>query len=487
VCTVNYGVLTGISPGTAKITAEAYDGDKKYYASFDVMVVNPVVPDISEAEVYYVPLASYGIKSDNTDSANTTHGIQAAMNYAAANGYKKTVFPYGTYLVTPTARSLYLPTHMIVDFSNSIINIEPGPLTATGYRMFYFDNVSYTKLANAKIYGEADHTTLGQSVEGCLSVFIANAYKSGLESCVISKSPGFNIATHASRGPDQFGRHPSKDHWQPGNIDPVTGANDDTVTHYHFRSINYLNVSQLGSHYFLGYSQGYFGYPYLRSRLYTIYFYDVNHTFIEAHKYNLQFYNYNKPANAFYAKLVIYQDNAPSAHDTDFSAVAMLRTYTMPTECFIRNCTIEDNFSCGIAMTGGQSWTIEGNTFARNGKRMPACDIDWEDGWDAAVGDICRNNTFHSNNGIFLVGGSNIVLYGNTFKNSHLGINSRISNWKAYNNTFEGKSLGRNVNLACQAESYFERNILRGVNFSQPKKEHVGASYKVHVNNNTFL
>ena len=61
---------------------------------------------------------------------------------------------------------------MTIDFSNSILNIEPSTLTATGYKMFYFTNVKNTKLVRAHVYGESDSTTVQNSVEGCLSVLI---------------------------------------------------------------------------------------------------------------------------------------------------------------------------------------------------------------------------------------------------------------------------------------------------------------------------
>lgn len=489
VCSINYGVLSGLSAGTSTITA--YDGTKTFSKSFTVTVTEPVNTTLTTAEIYTVALSDYSISNNNTNSTSTTNGIQSAMNYASSNGYKKIVFPAGTYLVSPVVRTLKLPTEMIVDFSNSIINIEFSSMSATGYSMFLIENTKNTKLINAIIYGEnqSPSATLEGTNEACLSVLISkDAYRSGLENCTISKSVGFNITSYIEKGSDQAGRHPSKDNWQIGNISDVNGQNDNSVTERHFRNINYLNISGLEEHYQLGYTQGYFGYPHLRSRLYSIFFYDLNHNFIEAHKYNLQFYNYKKPTGAVYAKIVIYQDVAPTSQDSDFVAVAMLRTIHMPTDCFIKNCTIEDNWSTGIAMIGGQGWVIEGNTFNRNGKRMPACDIDWEDGWETSVGDICRNNTFNSPSGIIVSGVCSVSVHDNTFNNSHLHVYERTANWRAYGNFFNGKGNNRNLKLGCQADSYFARNILSGVTYDIPITEHTtGALYKVHTLNNTIV
>lgn len=489
VCSVTFGVLKGISPGTSTITA--FDVSKTYSASFTVTVVPSTKVTATESETYYVPLEAYGIRNDNTNSIDTTNGIRMAWNYASSNNYKKVVFPYGTYLVTPVVGKLQLPSNMIVDFSNSIINIEHNAqMTKNGYIMFEFNNVIHTKLINANIYANNPYTSLQEAHETCISVMVAKAYRSGIENCTVSKSPGFNIATHASlASPHEPGRDPSFSNWEAGGINEQNGLIDDTIKTYSFRTKTFLSIASLREDYMFGYSLGYWGYPYLRSRLYSIFFYDSNYKFIEAQKYNLQFYYYPKPPNARYAKIVIYQDSPPTNHDTDFSAVAMLRTFNRPIDCFIRNCIIEDNWSTGIAMTGGEGWVIEGNRFARNGRRMPNCDIDWEDGWEGSVGDICRNNTFNSPSGIIVSGVSNIVIHSNQFNNSHLYIWSRTTNWKAYNNYFNGKGANRNLNLGCQADSYFARNMLVDVNWGVVAYAHNSTErkYAVHFINNTLL
>lgn len=484
ICSVNFGVLKGISAGEVTITAS--DGSETYSQSFNVTVVHPEVRVIREDEIYNVPLSSYTINPDNADALNTTNGIRKALDYASSAGYKKIIFPLGTYLITPEAGTIFVPTEMVIDFSDSVIHIEPSSRTATGYTMFRFERVSYTKIVNAKFFGEADSTAASGSTEKCITFIISDAYRSGLENCTISKSPGFNIATHVERGIDEQQRHPSVSNFEAGNIDEATGLIDNSRIKNCFRNINYLHVSKLGGHFMLGYTQGYFNYPYLRSRLYSIFFYDQNYRFIQSQMYNLQYYDYAKPANAYYAKIVIYQESAPTNEDTDFRAVAMLRTMIMPTECFIRNCVIEDNYSCGIALTGGQGWVIENNIFNRNGKRMPSCDIDWEDGWEASVGDICRNNNFNSPSGVIISGGSSIALYSNAFNESNLHIWPRVANFRVYNNIFTGKGANRNLSLSCQAESYFSKNVLSGVTYTTATN-HPEGNYRVRDTGNTLI
>jgi hypothetical protein len=478
VCTVNLGVLKGIAPGTAVITAT--DGAGVYSKNFTVTVSVPVVVTITAEETYNVVLTEYDI--DAANAVNSTNGIQNALNYASTNGYKKIVFPTATYQVTPDARTINMPTNMVVDFSNSSINIELSSKTPLGYIMFYFDKVTNTKLINAKIYGEIDYTTLPYASEGCQSVVITEAVNSGFENCTFSKSPGFNVqSTMRLVKTGTTGTSIPKTNFEVGSIN-ASGVNDDSITTFSFRSINYLNISGLGSYYMIGYTQGYFGYNYLRSRLYSIFFYDVNYTFISAQMHNLQFINYDKPANAKYAKIIIYQDVAPTSQDNDFNAVAFIRTMGMAQNCFIKNCTFEENGSCGLALSGGQNWLVEGNYFAKNGRRMPNCDVDWEDGWDTMIGDIVRNNTFNSTNGMLLCAGMHAV-HDNTFNKSGLTVYGRTQNWRIFSNFFNGKGY---VSLSTQAESYFSRNTLSVVRYATTL-QHPTASYRIRDTNNTLI
>ncbi|WP_078432598.1 chitobiase/beta-hexosaminidase C-terminal domain-containing protein [Metabacillus halosaccharovorans] len=481
VARVQYGVVEGVSPGTATLTA--FDSTRTYSESFNITVVDKIETPLTEEEIYYVDVNFFSIRLDNTDSTITTNGIQNALDYAAANGYKKIIFPYGTYLISPAVRTIFPPSDMIIDFSDSILNIEPSKLTTSGYRMFYFTELKNTKLMKAHIYGERDSTTIQDSVEGCISILIDDCLNTGYESCTFSKSPGFNVITGtlANRNIGKITKSisVSRFNFEPGNIDE-NGNIDNSKTTNFFRYNQYMDVSGLGEYYLLGYSQGYHGYPHLRSRLYSIHFYNENFTHIESQMYNLQFYNYPKPPNAKYAKIVIYQEAPPSSGDTDFNgAVAFIRTFGMPRNCYIKNCTFEGNFSTGLAMCGGQNWLIEGNTFSNNGGRMPGCDIDWEDGWEHMVGDIISENTFNSRLGVTFSAGSSLALFNNTFNQSTMTVWNRTQNYRIFNNLFDGKG-SKNNDFKTQGDSVLSRNIYtKGAGYSTGIN-HAGAYYKVH-------
>lgn len=488
ICTINYGVLEGVSVGTSTITA--FDRTRTYSKSFTIEIIEPIIQTLTPSEIYYVTASSYGIYLDKTHSTETTNGITNALNFAKSMGCKKIVFPYGTYLVTPNAGIINFPSDMIIDFNNSTINIEISDKTSTGYIMFKMDNVQYTKLINAHVFGERDFTTIAGSHEDCVSLLIGDAYKSGFELCTFSKSPGFNVKTATKRMKDGTGDAGfTYSNFEPGNIDD-SGVNDDKIVIYHFRTPNFIDISRLGNYFMVGYNQGYWDYRYLRSRLYSIYFYDVNYQFIEVQHCNLQYYCYDKPQNAFYAKIVVYQDTPPISGDTDFNgAVAFIRTLGIPRKCFIKNSILADSWSSGLAMTGGQDWTISGNKFLGNGGRSPGCDIVWEDGWDAMVGDIVKNNTFNSTLGIVTAAGANHSIFNNTFNKSYIYIWARTQNWRIFRNSFNGKGgpLGQfNIRLETQGDSYFTENTLKEIRYTT-FKNHPEAAYDIHFFNNILI
>lgn len=490
VASVQYGVVEGIAVGQATLTA--YDATKTHSKSFDLTVTKPSVETITTQDTYIVPLAQYQISSTNTNSVDTTNGIQKALDYASANNYKKIVFSKGNYLITPTARTIQLPTNMTVDFSDSVINIEPSSLTATGYRMFLMNNVVNTKLIRAHVFGEVDSTTVNTSVEGCISLLIEDCVNSGIEQCTFSKSPGFNVITgtrqNMNMGKATKSISVSRLNFEAGNINEQ-GQNDNSITKNYYRYNQFMDISGLGEYYLLGYTQGYHGYTHLRSRLYSIHFYDSNYQHISSQMYNLQFYNYPKPANARYAKIVIYQESPPTTGDADFGgAVAFIRTIGMPRDCFIRNCTFENNFSTGLALCGGQGWLIEGNTFSNNIGRMPGCDIDWEDGWEHMVGDVLKNNSFNSPIGVIMSAGASLAAFENTFNRSALTVWGRTQNWRIFNNFFNEKSNLSSPSLSAQGDSVFARNILKRIPpYTTSTLHGASAEYKVHDIGNIFV
>lgn len=448
---VKNGVLTGLAIGSATITAHAVDS--AIVETFTVTVTEPETLVYTSAEVYEVP------SIDTTDEESTTTGIAAALLYASENNYKKVVFPTGVYYVSPVYGTIEIPTRMIVDFNNSIIQIGESAMTATGYRMFMFHDTEYSKLINVTIYGER-YLISGTGAESCVSVrFDGNNYKSGIEDCTISNSPGFNV-TCGFANRKIVGVPYAK--IEAGGIN----ANGEPVeAEYSYRSGDFVSISSLGSWFGLGNMQGYQGYLYMSARVYDIFFYDTNKQFISKLENCIQYYHYPKPINAKYTKIQYYWGTAPTGGDPDYHAIAHLYTLDTPVNCYVRNCTFENCYSTGLVPNAGDNFLIENVLFRDNGVRDPASQIDWEDGRNNIKGHIVRNCRFIRGGPVMFVGGDGITVHNNAFSECYLDHRGEVQNSRIFLNQFIGN---RKSTIQTKTDMVFSQNF--GAN---------GATYQV--------
>lgn len=503
VCSVECGVIKGISEGTTVI--RAYDNQEQFVDEMAISVTTPTTQTISTTEIYAVDLSSYNISSDNTNAEATTNGIIEALNYASNNNYKKIIFPNGEYLITPSVAVnpmqyvIDIPSDLIVDFSESTINIEPTDQSLTGYNMITFGRngtCKNSKLINAKIVGDLKtHTNNAENdlSEHCVNVSFWDSENCGLENCDLSYSPGFNIQ------PIVKIKDISKDMKPIYGTRTEQGKFDDqgnTIeANKWWRTTEYIDISTLKDHFEIGNPEGYQGYTALAARLYDICFYDVNKNFISKLEYCLQFYRYKLPDNAHYCKISFNQTNQPSGNIggsySSSDTVAVIYTQTEPYKCFIRNCYIHHNHDLGIAMTGGKRWLLENNTFSNNGYHYDFAvnaDIDYEDGWDSCNGDIIRNNTFNSNKGIVLLSGINITIHDNTFNKNINAFgtakNKRTQMFRCYKNNYN--SCGT-MEAYVQNECVFAKNIMSGGSLLVVKNNyHTNSLYTVRMFDNIY-
>lgn len=432
VCRVKNGVLLGVAPGTVTITASDLDGNVA--ETFEVTVSKPTTLAYTEEQVLEVDASSY----DWSTAESTTLAIQQILADASAAGMRKVVFPQQIYNVSPACGSILIPTRMIVDFSGSVIQIQPSDMTATGYAMIDMVDCEYSMLTNAIVYGERD-LIAGTGVEGCESFRIqGNSYRSGADNCTFSKSPGFNTYTK-NTGRKVVGVSYSG---------VVAGGIDDSGVEieqaYAYRS-NYTNVKNVGNAHnqvWLGNVQGFGGYLYLSARVFDIHWYDTNKVHIGVEHHCVQYYAYTKPEGALYARIVFWQGSAPTSGDPDYSAVAHLHSYDKPERCFFRNCRFEDNYSTGMVANGGEGLLIDNCVFHNNGYRDPHAAIDWEDGRQHAKGHILRNCTFSGNGGdVTVIGADGLVVHNNQFDGIKLDIRDEVQNSRVWLNQFRKDGL----------------------------------------------
>lgn len=478
ICSVKNGVLKGVSEGSTNIVAKDITGTITTSMPIKVVQYNEYIP--TDAETYKVtlpcPTTNGVLHIDNTNSEKTTKAIQDLLAYCTANNKRKIIFPKGKYLISPVYDSINIPSNLIIDFNNSDINIEESSKTATGYGMIVFLNSEYSKIINASIYGERFTMSASSGAESCQSIlFTGTCYRSGLENCTISQSPGFNIGA-SSRG---LIRCPFLlKNVESGNINNDGSVSNETVDCC-YRSKDFINISSLTGYNRIGFGnrQGYEGYLYLSARVYDIYFYDENKQFISSLKSCLQYFIYEKPTNAKYAKIVFYQTTMPTKGDPDFNSIAMIYAQNTPNKCFIKNCILEDNYSTAIQLNSGDNWVMENNIFRRNGYRDPASQIDWEDGRNNIHGHIVRNNIFEDGGAVTFVGGSCMVFHNNIFKNNALNHGDEVQNSRIWLNQFTGKK--SIANIKSKTDIVFSQNYFNdGAKYNLSPTSNV--EFKIH-------
>lgn len=440
VCRVKNGVLVGVAPGIATITASDLTGAVS--ATFNVEVVKETALTYTEHEVMSVNADDF----DWSTAETTTLAIIDILSAASDLRMKKVVFPKQIYAVSPAYGTIYIPTQMIVDFSGSIVQIEASSLTATGYQMFYFKDTEYSSIENAIVYGERD-SSAGSAA--CQSVFFGGYnFHSGLNNCTISKSPGFNIgAGWLNRKIVGFKLAAV----EAGGIDD-SGNNRDEA--YAYRHNSYMTITNLASKFGFGNMAGFQGYLYLSARCYDIFFYDANKNFLSALKNCIQYYQYDKPENAVYARIVFRQGSAPTSGDPDSASIAHLYSFDQPDHCYIRNCTMTDCNDTAIQPNGGVNWCFENCYFQDNGYSDPASHIDWEDGRNHNKGHVLRNCYFKNGGKVCVIGADGIVIHNNTFDNVLLQVGEEVQNSRVWLNQF----ITKGAKVASKTDMVFSQN-----------------------------
>lgn len=120
---------------------------------------------IPAGSAYRIDNAEYGIKSDGSDPAATTSGLQSALNYAAASGCRNVYLDAGTYAIkcsnqiqVYSGKAYYgikIPSgiHLYLD-PGTVLKAQANGLT--GYAMIYFCDATDAGIYGGKLYGDRD-------------------------------------------------------------------------------------------------------------------------------------------------------------------------------------------------------------------------------------------------------------------------------------------------------------------------------------------
>ena len=383
------------------------------------------------------------------------------------------------------------------NLSNATADVYMGEISLIKKVTSVLTNV---KLFNGTIIGERDEKATVysnwasiSSTEGGVSILFSEGYNNGIENLNVKKSIGFNISSGVganSYGVVSYSLYPiSYKMMELGTLD----ENGQTIEYDKLiRTNEFIDISKITTPYYeIGYHLGYHGYPYVTCRIYDVCFYDINKKFIRKDRGRLRFRRYSKPENAYYAKFIFYSNVVPTSGNSDFNgAFAFVENFEYPIKNFIKNCIIEDNYSCGFAACGGQKWIIKNNIWRKNSGRMPGCDIDWEDGWEYMQDDLVEGNSFESYNNVILCAGAGQVYSNNKF-NGITTVYGRSQYWSFIDNIVQDTTgitngNGAKLSLGSSTDVYLERNKYIKSSMVWSANHGSSAEYDIYIKNEDF-
>ena len=399
---------------------------------------------------YGVDIQKFNINNNGLNPIETSKGINDALNYAAKNKYDKITFPKGEYCISEE-NPITMVSNLIVDLNGATFKINDNGLQH--YTVIDFSNCSNSQLINGIILGDKethDYKTIEGSHEWTCGIVFNNCDNCILDNVTISSFPGYGISSSLGENLSDLIIGVTKENLSIGNINDKGKLNNKKGT---IRTIDPLNISNVGGEFELGYNKGYMGYPYMQSKEYLSYFYDENMKFISKVDNCKQYKKVLIPDNAKYVHFVFKQDYVPERGDTDFnSTTVFLTNYSSPNNITIKNCLIEKNKSLGMGICGGYNWNIENNMFKENGGGAPGYAIDLEDGWEYMDSFLFKNNKFiGNNNDIVSCAGDNIIFENNSFT-STVYMWGRTTNYKFLNNSFSNISMNINYEYSTDTE-----------------------------------
>ena len=368
-----------------------------------------------------------------------------------------------------------------VDSNAENIILENGRLLGDRYITDANDEYIKEKLFNEK-YGK--NWSAIQKTEGTQNIDISYGYNIGCRNMVIGDSIGFNIAIGNGKQLNCY--YPNANLFEYGAFDD-NGNKIDKDNYARFSTPISVNID--ASPYFIITDPTfstiyYYGFT---SRLIDVYCYDENMNFLKALKGKFRHGLLKAPEGTKYINLSVplAGQTLPIKGNSDFSNCITAIKFMYPTKkCFIKNCEIRNNYSCGIAHSG-MGVLIEGCRFYNNMGRMPWCDIDSEDGWVRMQNNIFRNNTFESYHGVIMCSGTNYVFKNNTFNCPYTQY-SDCQYFKLIGNTFLNQGYIGTSNMGTMADEYIVKNTFNDVPIAA-SKNHSGSNYKAYFFYNNII
>lgn len=440
---------------------------------------------------YVIDLVKYGISDKGEDAANTSKGLNAALQDAKAAGANRIVFPKGIYLISETEPIIFDHQDIIVDLNGSTLRINPNGLP--DYSMIEITDAAHNfRLTNGTLQGDRDahdYKSIKAPHEQCRLLRISGGRELEIDHLLICDAPGFAVTTSAVGGVRNrpgllamiFHEVKIKD-LESGSFDENGRKIDDPLR---TRTSKPYDVSKCGGQFEFGWTGGYMGFPYIKDRNYQTVFFDKDMKFLQKNS-SIQYKKIPVPEGANFVHLEFNQPEVLSATEHPGAGAGdhcgRITNFRTPSDVHFHNNKLVNNRALGLAFTGGVRWVIENNHFEKNGGQAPSFGVDFEDGWELMQNIVFRKNIFSGNaNDLVVCAGTellfeentfekNVVIYGRTFnytfrKNRVLGgrvsFSTRSGVLNIHNNRYE--------NLALLTLSFDGKGIADGF-FHQPNQ-----------------
>lgn len=400
---------------------------------------------------YVLELEKFNISNEGTRPAETSAGLNKALQHAKTLKANRIVFPAGVYLISATDPVVIDHTDTIIDLNDATLQMEPN--SEIRYSIVdIVDGAANVRLTNGTLRGDKDKHDFSSnngSHEWGHGLIVHGGRNLEIDHLTFTNvtGDGANTRFSGARTRDELlariAHSIYKKHLEPGAF---SADGQKTESNEKTRSIEPFDLTKCDGEFEFGYSTGYLGYPFIRGRVFEAYFYDGQMNFLEK-KSCLQFRKTKIPAGAKFAHL---EFNQPEVPDEPYHAgagrgsfVGRLSNFKGPVDVHFHHNKLIANRRLGMGYCGGRRWLIEENLFAGNGGTAPGYGIDLEDGWEFMQDVVIRNNRFEGNlrGDLVICAGSELLVEGNSFEHN-VAVHARPHNYTFHNNKFKGGHVG---------------------------------------------
>lgn len=439
---------------------------------------------------YTIELEKFGISNDGTNAIATSKGINEALQQAKKDNFNHIVFPAGTYLIAVADPVVFDLKDTVVDLNGATLQIESNGELRYGVALIVTGAENF-RLTNGTLRGDRD-THDYKSIEGTHEWGTALRVNGGrnleIDHLTLTNGSGDGIATGhsgAENRPELLASifySVKRDDLESGGLsDEGTEVVDAT------KMRTKKSYEMKAPEFELGYIGGSSGFPFIKSRVYQVCFYDENDKLMEKRKV-LQFRKVQVPTGAKFARYEFNQSEVPEEPMHTGAArnswIFRINNFKPPVDVHFHHNQVVGNRRLGAAFTGGQRWLVEENHFGKNGGTSPAYGVDFEDGAELMHDFYLRKNTFKDNvaGDLVFAAGTEVAVEDNIFE-KNVVVHGRPHNLAFRGNQFNGgkviyttrtgvMTIENNVYQNCEVAINFDpKGVADGLVRSKPGEQ----------------